>query len=247
MKTRIMFLIGTMLVLIFGVIISIQYKSKIPLLIPSDDNLLDLPISVFEPSYEGDNIGDEDEMDTFSSSIPSYNELYSNAELILVVLPTGIRELKSAEILSEVKVQKVLKGDTILKQDDNIYIYEPFYINYIYMKPRLAELPNQNRIDYTGVSNIMQKDKEYVVFLKSFEYPSDYVRNREEELSYIYADRYFGQFPVSLNEYIIVDGTEQQILTYLDVMKYDCITSNVEFYDAYLKLQEEIMVHFEIH
>ena len=93
----------------------------------------------------------------------------------------------------------------------------------------------------------MQKSKEYVAFLTSFEYPTEYVLNKKEELSYIYVDRYFGQFPTSLNEYIIVDGTEEQFLTYEDVMKYDCITTNEKFYDAYLNLQEEIVEHFEIH
>ena len=109
----------------------------------------------------------------------SPEELLENASAIVIVEITGERTRENGTVLTQAIVKEVRSGAENLR-NQIIDIYEPFDI-----------------IGGTIFSlgyNLMEPEKEYLVFLDEISYPQGYEKNKYEEMRYTIANQIFGKY-----------------------------------------------------
>lgn len=234
MITRRILLSATILILLIGVFLGSIYRSKIPELNPTDEKLKEFRVSASLAFAE-----------LSTHEIPSMESLCEQSSVIVIVNPTGNRELsKAGYIVSQVIVESIMKGDLSVDLHQKIYIYENNKINYfVWDNPPETLTINNDLISLTGVTNILQVGKQYLVFLKELDLSPYYKFSDKESISFMYVDKNYGQFPLKMSDYIIVDP--EKIYKYKDLMHYDCISPSEEHYQKYSSLYEKVKKKFD--
>lgn len=235
MKLRMIMQYISLFLILLSVCLGLNYRSKIPEFYPSDENLKEFLVSTSLAEYELSEQG-----------MPTVESLREESTVIAIVKPTGIRDLsKGGHFVSQAVVEEIMHGKELVKNNQLIYIYENNRLNYFLWEdaPTTIDL-NNNSISITGATNILQRDKQYLVFLKQLDMPSYYKFTDEESASFMYANKNFGQFPLEIISYMII--TKEDDYKYNNVMNYDCIVPSEDYYQKYKSIYEEISNEFEV-
>lgn len=220
---------ATILILLIGVFLGLNYKSKIPKLNLSDEKLNEFRTSTSLAFVELSEL-----------EVPTFESLCKKSSLIIIVEPTEDREIsKGGYIVSQVTVESIIKGNKSVNHNQKIYVYENSKINYFEWdnSPETLTL-NNDLILLTGVTNILQTGKQYLIFLKELDMSPYYKFTEKESNSYMYADKNYSQFPVKMNNYIVLDP--EKTYQYKDLIDYDCISPSEELYQKYKSLYEKV-------
>ena len=233
-KQHWLFLLVFTLVLLVGIISAILFRINLPSFTPLDENIFSIPVWI-EPDF-----GDENE----SFLNLTGKDVVSQAELAVIVTPTGIRHATSYATLSEVKVEQVLKENGTVTAGDIIFVYEAPVA-----EPSKLVLLN-------GFHTFMKEGRSYLLLLNFYQRPDDWSYSEENLKTYLLIDGYYGQFPINEPKFMIVhesDVNGKPYPPYSEIADYDCAYMLLEgdtpesnsFRKNYTRLREELLVFFE--
>ncbi|WP_129595701.1 hypothetical protein [Anaerophilus nitritogenes] len=168
----------------------------------------------------------------FEDNIDNLAQLKEKADLIVKVSVTDNRKIFNLALLSNVNVLDIYKGKNI-KENDNIYIYEPFSLGI-----NTCEIEN----GYIPI----KKDEEYIFFLKHLKIPNGYKYKGKEKITYIPVSTIFSKYNLMnetntkpINKAILNNGIE-----FIKVKNMDILTTNMNILKKYNTLKEQ--VHYMI-
>lgn len=169
----------------------------------------------------------------YEATSQSAQELLDASEAVVSVRATGVRTFTNDDILSEVTVEQVYKGDSV-KRGDTLLIFEPITVS------------GTNEVGYDfnfyGLSNLMAAGNSYILPLRFFERPEEYRYSEEDKRMYLLTDPYYGPFPVSLQEKpLILEDDRRNTLRYADTLVHDCVAVSQEEFEAYRRMRGEFL------
>ena len=148
------------------------------------------------------------------------NKLENESDLIIKANMTSrVQELEEYT-LSEVKIIEVYKGDPSLV-GEKIKIYEPAIFIYYHQQ-----------YSSTDFYNLMDVNREYILFLKPLNYPKELNIKKEQTNSYFLSSTTYGKYDINSNNQIPVI-TDYEKVKYRDVKSLDIITNNEDIIDNY--------------
>lgn len=146
----------------------------------------------------GIQIVSDSELDNFSvnlvfeqkpeQTVPTLTELENKATEILIVEPYERKMSQNLDMLSTVKVRKVIKSGNALQAGDTIWIYESCLF---YQRPAGQEFagalsePGWISCPYNQLP--LRQQTEYLVFLIRPDFPTEYLQSEEEKNTFLYA------------------------------------------------------------
>lgn len=245
-KQHWIFLLAFLVVLGVGIASALSFRASLQSFTPLDENVAQLPINL-DPDFGEQNEG-------FTEITGA--ELVAQAELAVVVKPTGTRRSTPYATLSEVKVEQVLKKNGSVAVGDTIFVYEASLI-----EPDGVD--TYGLIQLKGFHTLMKPDRSYVLLLHFYQRPEGWDYSEENLKTYLMIDAYYGQYPVEEPKFLIYHETEYypmmkelqgkgQPMLYAEIADYDCTYVVLEsdtpesnsFRKNYTRLQEELLTFF---
>ncbi len=166
----------------------------------------------------------------FDNNIEDLTELEKNSELIVKVKVHPERKMFIHGIRTKVIVEDVYKSNGINKKDE-IYIIEP------------SSMDNVNH-GYTSLGgyNLMEYDKEYILFLKPLEVPEGYKYKGKEKNTFIPISTLYSKYSLEKNENKIFTEEEfiKQKVKFDDIKSYDLLTISQKTLDNYYNTKNEV-------
>lgn len=215
MKTRTICIILSGIFLLSGIVMSLSYRSNLKTADLSDENLAHFSVlssadTEFMPLEE-----------------PDADKIVNDAEAILRVRATGNRTLTKYDILTEVVIEDIIRPYKDFNIGDSIYIYEEISVT-------MPENGYYDRLDFKTISNMMQKNEEYIVFLKFFKRPDGYKYSEKEQRTFLLTDKNFAVIsPDKEPSYAIVGNNINNTVTYEEVKNVTCIVSKESLFKLY--------------
>lgn len=167
----------------------------------------------------------------FDNNIEDLNELEKNSALIVKVKVHPERKMFLHGIRTKVIIEDVYKSKDINKKDE-IYIIEP------------SSMDNVNH-GYTSLGgyNLMEYDKEYILFLKPLEVPKGYKYKGKEKNTFIPISTLYSKYSLEKNENKIFTEEEfiEQKVKYEDVKNYDILSISQKTLDSYYNIKDEVL------
>lgn len=227
-KMKIICLVVSVLLLAVGFLIAFSrkpgYSESADL---SDESIADL--TILDATYVD-----------LVSEMPNAEFLLESSDIVLVVKAAGERSLRNESVLSKAEVTEIVFGDP--PSSDTIYIYEPI-IMILYPE-------NTGNSIFISGECLMQKDKEYLVFLKKTQWPEGYQETETEANSFLYTNEYCSSFcldpeysiAVTPSEVKATDGYNSEC-RYADIQKVDFMGKK-EAVDMYKEMKTILFEKF---
>lgn len=165
----------------------------------------------------------------FDNNMDDISQIKDKSNVIIKVKVTNDRQNYMRATLSGVDVSEVYKGNGI-KKGDHIYIYEPgFFFRSSYSTE--------------GGYNLMHGDREYILFLKHLKIPEGYKYKGKEAISFMPVSTYYSKYPLNSNgnTRVISKDELKKGISYGEVKEFDIITENVQIFEKYNALKEEVL------
>lgn len=230
-----------------GIVAAVSFRSSLQSFTPTDEAVARLPVGL-EPDFGEQNQGFTDITGA---------DLAAQAELVVVVTPTGVRRATSYATQSEMKVEQVLKENGNVAAGDTIFVYEA---------PRAdPEGPVNHQLILNGFHPLMKPGRSYLLLLNFYQRPDGWNYSEENLKTYLLIDAYYGQFPMEEPKFMIMhetdyyakyrkesssqlSGTFYDFPPYSEIADYDCAYQIVDsdtpesniFHQTYMRLWEEI-------
>lgn len=166
-----------------------------------------------------------DDVSYFNNKIKDLSELLDTSDLIIVGHVIGERELYANAVKTKIKIDTVIRNKSLIDKPSEIFIFEPSYFNF-------------NTYISNGY-NLMQNNKEYILFLKHLEVPQGYDYKKDELITFIPISTYFGKYESDNTETPQIISTENEI-KYKDIKSKPILTERKEMIDKYIKIRNEI-------
>lgn len=215
MKTKIICIVLSGIFLLSGIAISLSYRSNLKTADLSDENLAHFSVlssadTEFMPIEE-----------------PDADKIVNDADTILRVRATGNRTLTKYNIFTEAVIEDIIRPYKDFKVGDSIYVYEDISVT----------MPGNgyyDRLNFKTISNMMQKNEEYIVFLKFFKRPDGYKYSEKEQRTFLLTDKNFAIIsPDKEPSYAIVGNSINNTVTYEEVKNVTCIVSKESLFKLY--------------
>ncbi len=230
MKERMLYCLICVGLLILGIVYAVNFSNQYVI----DFDVSDLALANMR-ILNGGSIADEFDEETLKAyENISAGELIEMSQIIIKARPNGIRSLRRSDVLSEVVIEDVLKGDKYVSPGQTLKIYEPVYIN--------STMGNEF-ISFLSVNNMMQTDKSYILLLKPLDTPDGYSYSRIDGITYIFVNYNYGVYPVFYNENAFVINDSSEFL-YRDAQSYDNIlylNADADTIKSYRQFRSEIL------
>lgn len=214
---------------IFIVLITIIILSAIGASILTKESFIDdLSIDNIENYYDYNVNLYPDIKDTpyFNNNLVDFEELVDSSELVIRAKMIKTSEKVSQATLTKVYVEEVLKGKL---HTNEILLYEPAYFWSYIDDPYTGTY-------LTGGYQLMQKDKEYVLFLQSLKSPKRYNLSENEKISFLPISELYGKIPISSDWNPIVLTNNETI--YKEVVEHEILTLETETLHNYIEIQK---------
>lgn len=171
---------------------------------------------------------DEDMTDIyFDQSIQSFEQLESAADVIVKVKPTQHRVNQPYAVLTKAVVAECYAGEQYA-QGDTIYIYEP------------VNFTHRTYYSQNGY-NIMDRDKEYIFFLKHLEVPEGYDYKNNEAITYLPVSVLYAKYNADAGASVEPVHIVEDSTTYESVKQKDLLTSNTSVIKTYQSIRETVL------
>jgi hypothetical protein len=217
---KIIYLINTLLVIgavVFGYFTKLSFKeTKIELNSEQKNNA---HVSLIE----------EPTVNYFNNDIKNLTELVDTSNLIIVGNVIGERQSYKGAIKTKIKVKSIIENKSLLNEvPDEIFVYEPSYFNF------------DTYISQEGY-NLMQNNKEYILFLKHLEAPKGYDYKADELITFIPTSTYYGKFELENEELpqTLSLSLEEEIM-YKEIKNQPLLTENTEIITRYNNIRKNI-------
>lgn len=232
-KQHWIFLSIFLVVLGIGIASALSFRASLQSFTPLDENVASIPVWI-EPDFGNQN-----------KAILELTgkDLAAQAELAVVVTPTGTRRATSYATLSTFKVEQVLKENGTVTAGDTIFVYE-------------APVAEPGKlVNLNGFHPFMKEGRSYLLLLNFYQRPEGWDYSEENLKTYLLIDGYYGQFPVEEPKFMIVhesDVNGKPYPPYSEIADYDCAYMILEgdtpesnsFRKNYTRLQEELLTFF---
>lgn len=159
---------------------------------------------------------------------------FDNVDLIVLCKFTGLRQPQHDVSLSQIKIDKVYKGDPEYAGTE-VYVYEP--LNYIY---------KQNIFSTLGEGYVpMTEGREYILLIDKKVFPPEKKLNEEETKLFLLhnlSDRLFSfsKFMLSEDGCLIADDSVMEY-NYNEIKNYEVIVSTEEIRKSFYLIKQKII------
>lgn len=221
MKTRAICIILSCVFFIGGIALSLSYRANIKEADLSDENLAHFEVSL-------SSLGD-------AEAQPDADKIASDAEAIFYVRATGKKTITSQNVIEEVVIEGVIKPYGDLNTGDSIYVFEAVEIN-------LTADCKFDRIYFDSISNMMQKDEKYIVFLKFFKRPDGYKYSEAEKRMFLLTDKDFAVIsPDKEPDYAVIPNGGEVRTCYDDVRYVRCLLKDESLFETYKGIRKALL------
>lgn len=223
MKTRTICIILSCLFLIGGIALSLSYRSNLKNVDLSDENLAHFKVSM-SMSEKGE-----------EQQNPDADKIVNDAEAIFYVRATGKKTMTRDNVIEEVVIEDVIKSYGDLKTGDSVYIFEAASFT-------ITTNRELDRIYFNTVSNMMQKDERYIVFLKFFKRPDGYKYSDTEKRMFLLTDKNFAVIsPDREPDYVVIRSDDGDKIYYEDVRDVRCLVTYESMFEAYKTIRKALL------
>ncbi|OXM16587.1 hypothetical protein [Paenibacillus herberti] len=171
----------------------------------------------------------------FDNTIQSVEDLSAKSELIIKAKPSNDRKNFTQAVRSMIEVLEVYKGNKQI-EGTNLYLFEP---SHFYGKNYFS----------LGGYQLMQKDKEYILFLKSLKKPTNYSYSEDEAKSYMPVSSYYGKFPIQHNNdsasYLLTRDELDNGIPYSKIQSWDVLTSKEEVLLRFIEIKQAVILSYK--
>lgn len=211
-KTKIYFLflfITLLITIVFGIITKNSFKGNIYFKeLLSEDNLDDYQVQVYPVN------------EYFDNNITDIHDLEKKSDLIAKVQVQENRKLFLQSTKTKVKIICKYYGSDDYKEGSIIYIEEPS----VFLK--LDSLT----YDVTYGYQIMEDNKEYIVFLKNLEKVDNYKYKNDEKYTFIPVSTLYAKYPLEKEDVKVIEQSkvEQGECKYGDIKNNSILSFKLE-------------------
>ncbi len=167
----------------------------------------------------------------FNNKIKNENELYENSELVVAVKLNGDRTNFSQSILSEVEVLDIINNRNNYDIGNKIFVYEPN--NFMY----------RSKYYSLGGYNIMENEKEYILYLEKLIQPDDYT-SKTNKLIFKPVSTKFSKFEINNTNtpvIMIKEDVDAGLYSYDNIRNYEVIFTKKTDISLFNKIKRDAL------
>lgn len=215
---KLIYLASTLLFIIaicFGIITKKSFK----------ETKIDLESAQMNNAYVSMN--EESFVDYFENNIEDLSELISASDLIIIGNADGERQSYRGAVKTKIKVNTIIENKSLVADLPNeIFIYEPNNFHF------------DTYMSMEGY-NLMQNNKDYILFLRHIEAPMGYNYKNDEIITFIPTSTYYGKYEMENDEFPEAILLKREIM-YKDVKDQAILTEKQEIINKYNEIRNDI-------